>query len=203
VRDIPHISRVIEDNSAFNYVSVGFIDLSKKAFADGSVYWPILLLAIVATVLAYYQAKQILPEQKEKKKLRDILKASSTGKQPEQEDMAAAMGSTMVYLMPLLTLSFGLFTQGAMVMYLLATSAIGIVQQSIIFKKDTDELEEVAGAEVVSVKKKPAKSPTHPAAKTPVEKVNKKGKVTTTTRIISPTSTSSKGQKPKKKRRKK
>lgn len=199
VRDIPQVSKVIADNSLFNYVSFGFIDLSKKAFSDGAIYLPVLLIGVIAVVLAFLQSKQLLPEQKEKKRLRDILKASASGKQPDQEDMTAAMGGSMMYLMPILTGLFVVASQGAMIMYLLASSGIGIYQQSLIFKKDTDEMEEVA--EVVSVKKKPANQPKKPETKQPKEKVSTKGKVTTKTRIIAP-STSSNTKKPKKRRKK-
>lgn len=180
VRDIPHIAHVVADHSLFNYTSFGFVDLSKRAIAEGAFYWPLIALALISTALSFYQVKQILPEQKEKKKLRDVLRgASETGKQPEQEDVAAAMTGGMTYIMPVLTLLFGLFTQGAMVMYLFASSAIAIVQQTIIFKKDTDEMEDAV--EVVSVKK-------HSAA--PESKVTK-GKVVTKTRIIAPSTATS------------
>lgn len=183
VQKIPHVADVIANHSDFSYISLGFIDLSKRAFTDGVVYLPVLILGLTATVLAYIQSKQILPQQTEKKKLRDILKASSQGKQPAQEDMTAAMGGTMLYLMPALTLMFVIASPGAMIVYLLASSAIGIYQQSLIFKKDTDEMEDVA--EVVSVKKQPVSQMKKESAK-PTEKVNKKGKVTTKTRIIAP-----------------
>jgi YidC/Oxa1 family membrane protein insertase len=179
VRDIPHITHVIADHSLFNYTSFGFIDLSKRAIAEGVFYWPLIVLALVSTALSFYQVRQILPEQKEKKRLRDVLKtAGETGKQPEQEDISAAMSSGMTYIMPILTLLFGLFTEGAMVMYLFASSAIAIVQQTLIFRKDTDEMENTA--EVVAVKKQPE------SAAPTAEKVTK-GRVVTKTRIISPT----------------
>lgn len=201
VRDIPHISAVIADTHKFNFTSLGFIDLSQKAFTNGTIYLPVLLLAIAATVFQFIQSKQILPQPKEKKRLRDILKASAaTGKQPEQEDMSAAMTSSMLYLMPFMTLLFAIAAQGAMVVYLLASSLIGIFQQSLIFKRDTTEME----AEVVSVKTTPVReSKTEEPKKVdskPPQKVSKKGKVVTKTRIIAP----SEAPKPKrtKKRRK-
>jgi YidC/Oxa1 family membrane protein insertase len=201
VRDIPHVSEVISDLSKFNFISLGFIDLSKKAFANGRVYVPILVLAIAATIFQYIQSKQILPQPKEKKRLRDVLRASAEGKQPEQEDMSAAMTNSMMYLMPLLTLMFALYAQGAMVVYLLASSLIGIAQQTLIFKKDTEEME----AEVVSVKKTPESSSDvdNDDEVQPYEKVNK-GKVTTKTRIISPSSSGhSNSNRPKAKKRRK
>lgn len=197
VHNIPHITQVIEDPTLFNYVSFGFIDLSRRAISGESFYLPLIVLALTATGFAFFQVKQMMPEQKDKKKLRDILKSSSeTGKQPEQEDMAAAMSSSMTYIMPILTLMFGLFTQGAMVMYLFASSAIAIVQQSIIFKQDTDEMGDIA--EVVSVKKKKTTD------ETPAVKVSK-GKVVTKTKIIAPStekSTPKKSPKKAKKRKK-
>ncbi len=195
VRDIPHIQAVIADPKNFDFVSFGFIDLSSKAFENGAVYIPVLALAIAATVFQFIQSKQILPQPKEKKSLRDILRGSAkTGKQPDQEDMTAAMTGTMLYLMPVLTMMFAIASQGAMVMYLLASSLIGIFQQSLIFKKDTSEME----AEVVSVKKTPEKTSKIQEAQIieeandskseekPEQKINKKGKVVTKTRIISP-----------------
>lgn len=183
VREIPHIQKVISDTANFNFISFGFIDLSKKAISSGVIYWPVFVLAIAATVFQYIQSKQLIPQPKEKKKLRDILRsAANDGKQPAQEDMTAAMGGSMLFLMPIMTGLFALASQGAMVVYLLASSVIGIFQQSLIFKKDTDEME----AEVVSVKSTPVSKEVATPAK-PAEKVNK-GKVVTKTRIISPSS---------------
>lgn len=204
VQNITHITHVIEDPTIFNYISFGFIDLSQRAIADGTLYFPLIALALVATALSFFQVKQLLPEQKDKKRLRDILKtANKTGKQPEQEDMAEAMSSGMTYIMPILTLMFGLFTQGAMVMYLFASSVIAVIQQSIIFKSNTDEMEDVA--EVVSVKKKPEsrkpKEAKNTKAAAPTEKITK-GKVVTKTRIIAPaTNKKPTSSKKKKKRR--
>lgn len=205
VRHIPYISDVIADHSKFNFISFGFIDLSKKAFENGTIYIPVVLLAIGATVFQFIQSKQILPQPKEKKKLRDILRSSaSSGQQPDQEDLSAAMTGSMLYLMPFLTMMFAVAAQGAMVVYLLASSLIGIYQQSLIFKKDTDEME----AEVVSVKstpvreeKAPAPAPKVASTSPTTEKVNNKGKVVTKTRIITPNEPVS--QKPKRKKRRK
>jgi YidC/Oxa1 family membrane protein insertase len=197
VKNIPHVAEVIADKSNFNFISFGFIDLSQKAFSNGKIYLPILVLAIAATVFQFIQSKQLMPQPKEKKSLREILRASAAdGKQPEQDDMSAAMTNSMMYMMPFLTLMFALYAQGAMVVYLLASSLIGIAQQSLIFKKDTEEMESEAEVEVVSVKKQ---SITEAPSKV------KKGKVTTKTRIIAPSSdkntTPKKSSKSKKRRR--
>lgn len=207
VQNIPHIQTVIENKDNFNFVSLGFIDLSQRAISNGSIYIPIMVLAVAATGFQYIQSKQLIPQPKEKKKLRDLLRASATtGKQPAQEDMSAAMGSSMLFLMPILTMLFAVAAQGAMVVYLLASSLIGIFQQTLIFKKDTTEME--AEAEVVSVKKTPeaqsSKAKDEAVAAAPEQKINK-GKVVTKTRIISPSSSpaqqhSSKKSKKRKKR---
>lgn len=202
VRSIPHIHNVIHNTSNFSFTSFGFLDLSQKAFTSGKINLPILFIALVATILTFVQSKQIMPQSKDKKKLRDILRASaSTGDQPASEDMTAAMTGSMIYVMPFMTLLFCIYSQGAMIMYLLASSVIAIYQQSLIFKGDTKEME----AEVVSVKTN--KSAPEVVAehkeetpKTTPQKV-KKGKVTTKTRIIAPSEPIS--RKPKTKKRKK
>lgn len=192
VRDIPHIQSVIANKANFSFESLGFIDLSQKAFASGKIYLPVLVLAIAATVFQYIQSKQLIPQPKEKKKLRDILRSTAaTGQQPAQEDMTAAMGSSMLFLMPILTMLFAVAAQGAMVVYLLASSVIGIFQQSLIFRRDTNEME----AEVVSV----TSTPEAAIAVEPTEKITK-GKVVTKTRIISPSATQTQS-KPKRKKR--
>lgn len=210
VAKIPHVAAVIADHSLFSYTFLGFIDLSKKAFQNGAIYFPILALAIAATAFQYIQSKQLIPAPKEKKKLRDLLKSSANGQQPAQEDMTAAMGSSMLLLMPFLTMLFAVTAQGAMVLYLLVSAVVGIWQQSLIFKKDTDEME----AEVVSVKSSPvnsnkskSKQPVAEVAEVvdsaPVQKINKKGKVVTKTRIISPSSSSTNNQPSKKSKKRK
>lgn len=188
VQEIPHIQAVITGKTDFNFTSFGFIDLSQRAISNGTIYLPVAFLAVAATAFQYIQSKQLIPQPKEKKKLRDILRNSAaTGQQPAQEDMSAAMGRSMLFLMPILTILFAIAAQGAMVMYLLASSLIGIFQQSLIFKKDTDEME--AKVEVVSVKKSSAQksetAETVAAVSAPAEKINK-GKVVTKTRIIAP-----------------
>lgn len=192
VRDIPYIQEIVSGEHGINFISFGFIDLSRKAFENGSIYWPLLLIGLLATALQFMQSRQIMPQAKDKKKLRDIMRESAaTGKQPEQEDMTAAMGGTMLYLMPILTIMFVLYAQGAMIVYLLASSVIGLIQQTLIFRKDTEEMKEQA--EVVSVKKTPvskqpaegtSKKTAQKALKTPKAKT-KKGKITTKTRIVS------------------
>lgn len=204
VQKIPHIQAVVADKSNFDFISFGFIDLSKKAISSGAIYWPVMLLAVAATIFQYIQSKQLIPQPKEKKKLRDVLRSTSaTGQQPAQEDISAAMSSSMLYLMPIMTALFALAAQGAMVVYLLASSVIGIFQQSLIFKRDTDEME----AEVVSVKKTSLKNTKQAPVvvdEAPREKVTK-GKVVTKTRIIGPNSspTVQQSSKPKNKKRKK
>lgn len=227
VQKIPYVASVIANNDYFNFKAFGIIDLSKRAINNGEIYIPIMIIAIAATAFQYFQSKQIMPASTEKKKLRDILRSSAnTGKQPEQEDISAAMGSSMLFLMPILTMLFAISAQGPMVMYLFAASIIGIIQQTIILGRDKDDMQ----AEIVSVKstplskakqasepvKKPVKKSAPKLAEKPVVAATKeqssepkikkkKGKVVTKTRIITPTETpkATQSQKAKKAARKK
>jgi len=118
----------------------GVIDLTKHAFSGSETYWPLVIMAVVAAVLQYFQSKMLLPQPKEKRKLRDILKEQADGKKVDQAEMSAQMTSRMIWLFPLLTFWVSTYLGGALVLYLLTTNAVAIFQQYLILHKDEEEL---------------------------------------------------------------
>jgi YidC/Oxa1 family membrane protein insertase len=157
----------------------GVIDLTKHATQPGSgIYWPLLVLAVIAAGLQFYQSRQLLPQPKEKRKLRDILKDQAAGKEVDQGEISALMTGKMTWLFPALTFLLSVYLQGALVLYLVVSSAVAIFQQAKILNSDEVELEKLSektqtkvkkavAAEVVDapVKKKPAKKATARAKK--------------------------------------
>jgi membrane protein insertase Oxa1/YidC/SpoIIIJ len=93
----------------------------------------------------------LLPKVENSRKIKDILKEQAAGKTVDQSEISAIMSNRMVILFPVMTLFIGLYLAGALVLYLLVTSAMAIVQQTIILRQDTDELETIAA-------KKPSKT---------------------------------------------
>lgn len=143
LQNIPFVKDLVANPQHFNDSLLGVVDLSKHALGGG-IYWPILILAVLAAGLQFVQSKQLLPQVKDGRKLRDMLKDQAKGKQIDQGEMSALMSSRMVYLFPVLTFFISIYLAGALVLYLLTTSAVAIFQQARVLREDTEELEEIS-----------------------------------------------------------
>lgn len=144
----------------------GVIDLTKVAFSQEGVYIPLLVMAILAAVLQFVQSKQLLPEQKSKKRLRDIMKDSASGKDVDQSEVTAIMSGRMIMLLPIVLFFVALYLPGALVLYYAMTSLVAVIQQHFVLAKDVEEMESVADA----LPKKKAESKKSSAAKTKTAK---------------------------------
>lgn len=145
VQNVGYMQEVKSDINNFSEKLFGTIDLTVSALGNGGkIYIPVLIMAVLAAIFQYYQSKQLLPQPKEKKTLKQIFKDASQGKQADQSEMTAAMSGTMIKIFPLLTFVFAISVQGALTLYLLVTTLVGWAQQSYILSKDTEELEEIA-----------------------------------------------------------
>lgn len=179
---IPAIKGAIADH--INQSLFGIIDLTKHATQPGSdIYWPLMVLAVIAALLQFYQSKQLLPQPKEKRRLRDMLKDQAAGKEIDQAEMSALMTGKMVWLFPALTFLLAVYLQGALVLYLVVSSAVAIFQQARILKSDETDLEKLSEKTKTKVKKaveaevveKPvAKAKKKPAKKASTSKAKKK-----------------------------
>ena len=172
LQGIPFVHDLVHNPHHFNDSLLGLVNLSRHALEPAGVYWPILALAMLAGVLQFIQSRQLLPQVKEGRKLRDMLKEQASGKKIDQSEMSALMSNRMVYLFPLLTFFISIYLAGALVLYLATTSAVAIFQQSMVLREDTEELEAIGEksgnatqklknakeAEVVAVPKKSAKA---------------------------------------------
>lgn len=143
LQGIPFIKDLVVNPSHFNDSLFGIVDLSRHALGGG-IYWPILILAFAAAGLQYIQSKQLLPQVKEGRKLRHMLKDQASGKQIDQAEMSALMSSRMIYLFPILTFFISIYLAGALVLYLATTSAVAIFQQARVLREDEEELEEIS-----------------------------------------------------------
>lgn len=163
LQNIPFIKDLVANPESFNDSLFGIVDLSRTALTNG-VYWPILILAIAAAALQFIQSKQLLPQVKEGRKLRDMLKDQAAGKQIDQSEMSALMSSRMVYLFPVLTFFISIYLAGALVLYLATTSAVAIFQQARALREDVEDMEEIAERKTKTAKTKKSKSPSQKVA---------------------------------------
>ncbi|MCA9343725.1 MAG: membrane protein insertase YidC [Candidatus Nomurabacteria bacterium] len=172
VQHLPWMKELLADPSKFDNSLVGIIDLSKSAVpkGGGAIYIPALILVVLSAIAQYFQGKQLMPQSSESKKLRDILREASEGKQADQSEMAAATGRFTQFMIPAFVLIFTISLPAALPLYWLTTSIVAIIQQSRVLRKDEEELEQniskpnkdgVIEGEVIIPKKpkqKPAKT---------------------------------------------
>lgn len=167
IRDLPWIHQLADGTVEFSYFFLDFADLSRKAIEGGGIYVPALIIAITAAVAQYYQSKLLMVDNKDAKKLSEIMKDASQGKQADQSEIGAAIGKNMLYFMPFLTFAFAASFPAALGLYILTTSAVGYFQQAYIIRQDKEEMHELAvEGEIIEKqvlsqqkkKKKPSKS---------------------------------------------
>ncbi len=156
------------DNTLF-----GIVDLSRSAAgtAHGGVYWPAMVIVLGSAIAQYYQTKQLMPDDKEKRSLRTILKEASNGKQADQTEVNAAVGRSTRYLLPVMIFLFTVNLASALSLYWLVGGIVAFIQQGIVLRRDETEMEVIADkpsknvaaipeAEIVDQKpKKPASKP--------------------------------------------
>jgi YidC/Oxa1 family membrane protein insertase len=120
------------------------IDLAGDVLTDVAANWPILIMAILAAGLQFFQSRQTMPQSENKKKLREYFKDAAAGKEVDQAEMSSNMTRNMMYLFPIMTFVIAISLPGAVVLYFMTQSAIAVAQQQFILKRDVKELEEIA-----------------------------------------------------------
>lgn len=116
------------------------IDLAKTAM----VYWPAMVLSVATAVLQYVQSRQLMPNQGEHRKLRDMFKDAAEGKEVDQSDMMAATSRNMMIFMPIMMFMIAIALPGAVVLYYTTTSLIAILQQKYVLNRSESEMDRMA-----------------------------------------------------------
>jgi YidC/Oxa1 family membrane protein insertase len=114
----------------------------------------LVILAIVAASTQYIMSKQTMPQQANKKKLRDIMNEASEGKKADQAEMNAIVSGKMIKFLPFFMFFIMLSLPGALALYYAVSNIVAVFQQGSILKKDEDELEEIADEPIKIVGKK-------------------------------------------------
>jgi YidC/Oxa1 family membrane protein insertase len=113
VKHLGPIADIIASKTAFHPHLLGVIDLAKAS--------PIL--GVLAGLAQFIQTKQLAPKK-------------------TSNDTAAQITATMTYLFPFVTLILGLTFPSALTLYWTTSSAVAILQQTIVLRRDVQELEE-------------------------------------------------------------
>lgn len=144
LENVNPIKHIIENPSAFNEKFLGFIDLTDHAISADGFNIILAALAVVAAIGQYIQSRQTMPQSSNNKRLRDILKDASSGKEADQSEINTAIMSKMVYFLPFFMLIVMLTLPGAIALYYAVTTAVAVVQQHFILHQDEEELEDIA-----------------------------------------------------------
>ncbi len=146
LKDLGPIKEIIAHPENFNDHLLGFLNLTKVAVTSNPMTIDILLLilAVGASVTQYIMSKQTMPQQKSKKKLRDLLSETADGKPADQTEMNAAMMSKMTKFMPIMMFFIMIKMPGALALYYTVSNLVAVVQQHHILKGDAEEMIEIA-----------------------------------------------------------
>lgn len=149
---------------SFDATLFGVVDLTRAAINKGSgIYYPGLFLVLASAVAQFYQSKQLLPNNKDGRGLRAILKEAGSGKKAEQSEVNAAVGQSTRYLLPFMIVIFTINLPSALSLYWLTGGIVAYIQQARVLGKDEEEMEAIADetgvieGEIVETKAKKTK----------------------------------------------
>ena len=174
LESIGPIKKIIDNPDQFNEKLFGFVDLTKSAFNENGVEIFLILLAVIAAVTQYIMSKQTMPQNEDKRRLRDIMAEAAEGKQADQAEMNAIVMQKMTKILPFFMLFIMLSLPGAIALYYATSNIVAVLQQSYLLRKDVHELEDIADEGVAAQAKKPHKKATAKAR----EKNSKEATVT-------------------------
>ncbi len=195
LRNLPWMQELGTSINEFDATLLGFIDLTKPALNSWGIYWPAMFLVIASAVSQFYQSKQLMPDDKDGRKLRHILRDAGKGSETDQSEVNAAVSRSTRYFIPVMIFFFTVNIASALSLYWLVSGIVAILQQTKVLKEDEIEMETAmhkddkkparkkvkSSARVVSItsekdstEAKPAKS--KPKAKRPTSKKSKKRK---------------------------
>lgn len=140
---VHHLAHHAKD---FDNTFLGFIKLSQSAFGPAGLYIPALVLVLGSAVVQFLTSRQLMPVDKNARKLRDILKSAGNGQQADQTEVNAAVGRSTQYIIPFMVFLFTVNLPAALSLYWLTGGVVAYIQQSIALREDEEAMENLADA---------------------------------------------------------
>lgn len=129
----------------FDHTLFGLIDLNRPAIQSGQpVYVPALILVFGSAMSQYFQSKQLMPSDKDGRKLRTILKDAGNGEQADQSEVNAAVANMTRYFIPFMIFFFTVNLPAALSLYWFVSGVTAYIQQARALKTDETEMEALA-----------------------------------------------------------
>jgi membrane protein insertase Oxa1/YidC/SpoIIIJ len=140
------MQKVLGDLEHFDSTFIGIVDMTDRAYSAGVIVVPALIIALLAGVFQFFQIRQLQPETDKKKKkrgIRQILKDSQAGKEPDMSELNAATASKMTMIMPLLITFIAASSPAGLALYFATGGLTGFLQQRYVLGQDVKEMEEM------------------------------------------------------------
>lgn len=144
LQNLPWMKELAANIHLFDSTLFGIVDLTKPAIGPKGVYWPAMIIVLGSAIIQYYQSKQLLGTDKQAKGLRAILKEAGSGKQADQSEINAAVGRSTQFLFPVMIFFITVNIASALSLYWLVGGIVAFIQQSILLREDTEEMEAIA-----------------------------------------------------------
>lgn len=168
VKNLPVANNLVNNPDQFNQNFLGIIDLTQHAISKNGVIIGLLVLAGVAAYLQYLTSKQLSPQSDNTRKLRDVLAEAGDGKEADQSEVNAIMTRKMMKFMPVMMFFVIVYLPAALALYLATASAVGYLQNYIILRQDSLEMQAIA-SEKTTTRKSAASVKTKKRAKQATE----------------------------------
>lgn len=183
IQNLPSIKELATNIGQFDATFLHIVDLTRPALGSGAgIYWPAMLLVIGSAVTQYFQSKQLMPNDKDARSLKEIMKQASSGKQADQSEVNSAVGRTTRYFIPAMIFVFTVNLPSALSLYWLTSGLIAILQQNRVLGAEEKTLED--SIEKPTAKKRASQAieaeivekPKQPTARKKKSKKTKKGR---------------------------
>lgn len=144
LRNLSWLKVLAGDSHRFDASLLGIVDLKRAALAKQGFYLPAMVLVLGSAISQYFQSKQLMPDTKDSRKLRQILKEASSGKTSDSSEVNAAVGRSTRYFIPVMIFFFTVNIASALSLYWLVSGVTAYWQQARILGQDEQEMETIA-----------------------------------------------------------
>ena len=144
VQHLGWMERLSHDIRLFDSSLLGVVDLGRSALGPKGLYIPAMIIVIASAVTQYFQAKQLMPSDKDGRSLRAIMKDAGSGKQADQTEVSAAVGQTTKFFLPVMIFIFTVNLPSALGLYWFVGGLVAFIQQSIVLREDSEEMSELS-----------------------------------------------------------
>lgn len=144
LQNLPWLQTLSHDISKFDDTLFGVVDLTRSALSAHGTYWPAMIIVLGSAVVQFLTTKQLMPQDKKARKLRDILRGASDGQRADQSEVNAAVSRSTMYIIPVMIFIFTVNIASALSLYWLTGGLVALIQQSRVLRRDETEMEALA-----------------------------------------------------------